>query len=234
MKFVDEGTKLRTRRLAKSLNSIASSKSQKVEAENSVPFDATSNLALYNNRNDDSCFELMPQAHDLCDIRLSPLESPRAEYSQLVSCFVSAMFPLGVTSVQTSLLGSWLWHIPPRLGSHSALDYAATSVALAYFGRVSGNGFALKSAESSYMVALRSLAIVLDNKSKQFDSEVLCATLLLGHYEVCSGFALSTVRTFAHNSLVIWWYKPCMGMACWRSCAIDAASWCAAPLRICV
>lgn len=126
---------------------------------------------------------------------LVQLRSPRIERTQILSSFVSALFPLGVTSVQRSFFGSWLWHVPPRLNCSVVLDYAALSLALAYFGRVSGDQRVLQNAELSYTLGLRSLAVIIANTSKGFDAEVLCATLLLGHYEVrtlplrsCSNF----------------------------------------------
>ncbi|KAJ2983744.1 hypothetical protein NQ176_g486 [Zarea fungicola] len=122
------------------------------------------------------------------------MSSPRAEQDQIVSCFISAMFPLGVVAMQTSLFGTWLWHIPPRLGGNAALDCAALAVALAFFGRTTGDALALRSSETSYGAALQHLAIMLKTERKQFEPEVLCATMLLGHYESFTGTGHAWIR----------------------------------------
>jgi hypothetical protein len=114
--------------------------------------------------------------------------SSKLERDQLLSSFVSTMFPLGVASVQSSFLGSWLWHVPPRLGSSDALDHAALSLALAYFGRVSSNRRAIQNAQLCYSFALKALAVAIADQRQQFSSEVLCATMLLGYYEVSLTF----------------------------------------------
>jgi hypothetical protein len=110
----------------------------------------------------------------------------KAERDQILSSFVSAMFPLGSSTVQISFLGSWLWHLPPRLGSSAVLDHAALSVAWAYFAKLYRDPLALRNAEISYLCAVRSLASSLDDAKEQLSSNVLCATVLLGHFEVCS------------------------------------------------
>lgn len=122
------------------------------------------------------------------------MPSPRAEQDQIVSCFIAAMFPLGVTSMQISLFGTWLWHIPPRLGVNAALDCAAVAVALAFFARTTGDALALKSSEASYGAALQHLVIMLKTERTQFEPEVLCATMLLGHYESFTGTVHAWIR----------------------------------------
>lgn len=115
------------------------------------------------------------------------MKSPSLERQQLALSFVSAMFPLGAESVQRSFLGSWLWHIPARLGVNTALDYATLSVALAYFARMSGAAAApdlLHRAQLAYASALRYLATAVGSCSTWASTDVLCATMLLGHYEV--------------------------------------------------
>lgn len=101
------------------------------------------------------------------------------------------MFPLGANSMQNSFLGSWLWHVPLHLGSSSVLDYAALAVAWAYFGRVSSNQNAINRARISYSVALRALAAALDDTTMQYSAEVICATMLLGLYEVCQMLSIN-------------------------------------------
>ncbi|KAK8023326.1 hypothetical protein PG991_006565 [Apiospora marii] len=93
------------------------------------------------------------------------------------------MFPLGAASAQRSFLGSWLWHIPARLDGSLALDYAALSVALAYFARMSGVAQVLRQAQAAYTLALRYLAAAIADSAARAGSDVLCATMLLGHYE---------------------------------------------------
>ncbi|KAF4427920.1 hypothetical protein F53441_14070 [Fusarium austroafricanum] len=117
------------------------------------------------------------------NFELNHLSSFKAERDQILFLFVSGMFPLGSTSPQNSFLGSWLWHLPPRLGSSTVLDYAALSVAWAYFSRMHGDPLALKNSELSYLSAVKSLALAIDNPKEQLSSNVLCATMLLGHYE---------------------------------------------------
>lgn len=104
--------------------------------------------------------------------------------SQLFASFVSDMFPLGVASVQKSFLGSWLWHIPVHLGHNSLLDYAALSLALAYFAQVSRDRSTLQKAEISYCMALKSLAIAIADERSRLCVDVLCATMLLSSHEV--------------------------------------------------
>ncbi|KAJ6781872.1 hypothetical protein PWT90_06529 [Aphanocladium album] len=122
------------------------------------------------------------------------LASPRAEQHQLIASFISAMFPLGVDSLQISLLGTWLWHIPPRLGHNAALDYASLAVAMGYFGRTTRNDAVVAGAESAYAMALQNLSTMLNIKDVQFEPEVLCATMLLGHYESFSGTGHAWIR----------------------------------------
>ena len=101
------------------------------------------------------------------------------------------MFPLGAKALQTSYLGSWLWHVPSSLGKNIALDEAALSLALAYFAGVSGDQLVLRNAQMSYMLALKSLTVAVTDPKQQLSSEALCATLLLGCYEVCPREQLS-------------------------------------------
>lgn len=118
--------------------------------------------------------------------RLCRLDSLQLEAYQIISSFVSAMFPLGLASVQSSFLGSWLWHVPSRLGCDQALDYAALSLACAYFARISQGHIASLHSQMSYNLALKSLAKAIADKRRSLSSEVLCASLLLDHYEVCT------------------------------------------------
>ncbi|KAF9769286.1 hypothetical protein IL306_013295 [Fusarium sp. DS 682] len=104
------------------------------------------------------------------------------------------MFPLGSATLQTSFLGSWLWHLPPRLGSSAVLDHAALSVAWAYFARLYGNTEALRNAEMSYMCAVKGLALALGDAKQQLSSNVLCATVLLGHFESFVNVSYAWVR----------------------------------------
>lgn len=126
----------------------------------------------------------MPISADPGEDALLELKSPKLERQQLVFSFVSAMFPLGVSSVQRSFLGSWLWHIPAHLNGGLALDYAALSVALAYFARTSNAAQVLQQAQSAYTFALKYLAVAIADSVTRAGSDILCATMLLGHYEV--------------------------------------------------
>ena len=159
MKFVDEGPKLRSRRRAGIQDQHASCIVFGKDARSS-------------------------SAHVDDYTALRSLSSPKADSDQVAASFMASMFPLGAESVQKSLLGSFLWHIPPRLGLNASMDYAIHAVATSYFGRRFRDGTMLRRAEHSYGAALRSLAMMINNKDKQLESEVLCATILLGHYEV--------------------------------------------------
>ncbi|VTT76815.1 unnamed protein product [Fusarium fujikuroi] len=161
MKFVDEGPKVRrSRRVA-----------------TSTPHKASKGDTRHNGDLRRHQREANPGA------RFSQPGSFKAERDQILSSFVSAMFPLNSSAAQISFLGSWLWHLPPRLGSSAVLDHAALSVAWAYFAKLYGDPIALRNAEISYSCAVRSLALALDDAKEQLSSDVLCATVLLGHFE---------------------------------------------------
>ncbi|KAK2123249.1 hypothetical protein NOF04DRAFT_1407037 [Fusarium oxysporum II5] len=128
------------------------------------------------------------------DVRLGQPSTFKAERDQVLSSFVSDMFPLGSSTAQISFLGSWLWHLPPRLGSSAVLDHAALSVAWAYFAKVYGDSLALRNAELSYLCAVRSLASALDDAKEQLSSNVLCATVLLGHFETFVNVSYAWIR----------------------------------------
>lgn len=183
MTFVDEGKKMRTQGRHGHQETARRGPCKedryhrpKIKIEDSPPFLWNANAPVMAGQ------EACPSEKER---QLILMASPRAEQDQLVSCFIAAMFPLGAASMQISLFGTWLWHIPPRLGVNAALDYAALAVALAYFGKTTKDSLALKGAESSYGAALQNLAVMLEMESKQFQPEVLCATMLLGQYEVC-------------------------------------------------
>ncbi|KAH7468164.1 hypothetical protein FOMA001_g15799 [Fusarium oxysporum f. sp. matthiolae] len=137
------------------------------------------------------------------DVGLDQPSTFKAERDQILSSFVSAMFPLGSSTVQISFLGSWLWHLPPRLGSSAVLDHAALSVAWAYFAKLFGDPVAQRNAEVSYTCAVRSLASALGDAKEQLSSNVLCATILLGHFE--------NLKTFVNVSYA--WIRHAGGAA---------------------
>lgn len=184
MKFVDEGPKLRR----PSRNIIRVSTKLPGKGSNSSvtadKLDAVDGQFVYS---------LTTRAHTIYH---QPTSST-LERQQILSSFVCAMFPLGVASAQKSFLGSWLWHIPPRLNCCASLDHAALSVALAYFARVSGDQLVLHNADLSYTFALKSLAIAIGDKTGGLDANVLCATLLLELFEV------STVPSLYADVLVL-------------------------------
>ncbi|KAF5596705.1 cutinase transcription factor 1 beta [Fusarium pseudocircinatum] len=160
MKFVDEGPKVRRSRR------VAASALEK----------APKGVGLHNG-------DLLQRRKIGTDVKLSQPSTFKAERDQILSLFVSAMFPLGSSTAQISFLGSWLWHLPPRIGSSAVLDHAALSVAWPYFAKLYGDPIALRNAELSYLCAVRSLALALDDAKEQLSSNVLCATVLLGHFE---------------------------------------------------
>ncbi|KAF5703948.1 C6 zinc finger domain-containing protein [Fusarium mundagurra] len=165
MKFVDEGPKVRRSRRKGHASAITSTLEKAPKGE-----------VRYNG-------DLLHLRDTSPTARLGQPSSFKAERDQILSSFVSAMFPLGSSTAQISFLGSWLWHLPPRLGNSVVLDHAALSVAWAYFAKLYGDPVALRNAEFSYLCAVRSLALALDDAKEQLSSNVLCATVLLGHFE---------------------------------------------------
>lgn len=111
------------------------------------------------------------------------LKAPTAvtlEQVQLLSVCISTMFPLVPT--RSSYLGTWLWHIPPRIGQSKALDYASLSVALIFYSRKDPP--LRYQAQEAYGVALRSLAAAVADPKATVDADTLGATMLLTYYEV--------------------------------------------------
>ncbi|KAF5624767.1 hypothetical protein F25303_11482 [Fusarium sp. NRRL 25303] len=209
MKFVDEGPKLRRSR-RKAHASITTSISEKVSK-----YDARHNGDLLRHQRETS--------------RLSQPGSFKAERDQILSSFVSAMFPLNSSTAQISFLGSWLWHLPPRLGSSAVLDHAALSVAWAYFAKLYGDPIALRNAEISYSCAVRNLALALDDAKEQLSSNVLCATVLLGHFEL-RGAQRCYESAFEYSM-----FLACRGaiiseaLASGQPCILESESWQSIP-----
>ena len=108
--------------------------------------------------------------------------SSKLEQTQLLVTFISVMFPLRAAAAQSSYLGSWLWHIPPRLGRSPAMDYASLALALRYYAIRDPS--VLRPAQLAYGTAIKSLCIALADPNLSQDPEVLSATMLLGQYEV--------------------------------------------------
>lgn len=111
--------------------------------------------------------------------------SSKLEQTQLLATFISLMFPLGAASAQSSYLGSWLWHIPPRLGRSPAMDYASLALALRYYA--TGDSSVLYPARLAYGTAIKSLSVALADPKVSQDPEILSATMLLSQYEVRPG-----------------------------------------------
>ncbi|CAI6093596.1 unnamed protein product [Clonostachys chloroleuca] len=179
MKFVDEGPKMR--RLTKKSRSVR------------LPADTLMNGSLERQREAGDRVNFFAIEHQESTAVDQP-PSAALEREQLLACFVSDMFPLGTSGVQKSFFGSWLWHIPPRLGCSPVFDYAAISLALAYFARASGDQLSFQRAEMSYNMSLKALAAVISDERRQFDSDVLGATMLLGSYEKFFGRGHSWIK----------------------------------------
>jgi hypothetical protein len=193
LRFVDEGPKLRRRTRPASVRA-ARNKVEKtpgfprlgsaaIVAESSIERRTANSLSSSDNR-------LPGQGK----FGINELNSPGLTRTQIMASFVSAMFPLGVVSAQSSFLGSWLWHLPPRFGQSVVLDRAATALAFAYFARVSDDRLVLRNSEQCYVLALEALARAIGDSKEQQSTDVLCATWLLGFYEVgvygyCKRFA---------------------------------------------
>ncbi|EXA34694.1 hypothetical protein FOVG_14111 [Fusarium oxysporum f. sp. pisi HDV247] len=177
MKFVDEGPKVRCSRR---------------KAHTSGTISILRNGSKANGWHNGDPIQYLRKGRP--DGRLDQPSTFKAERDQILSSFVSAMFPLGSSTAQISFLGSWLWHLPPRLGSSAVLDHAALSVAWAYFAKVYGDSLALRNAELFYLCAVRSLASALDDAKEQLSSNVLCATVLLGHFETFVNVSYAWIR----------------------------------------
>ncbi|KAJ6108201.1 hypothetical protein N7523_009524 [Penicillium sp. IBT 18751x] len=215
-KFHDEGPKIR-RNLSRNLNNTGDvSHSMLSTRKNSHLFlpeqTATGELNL-SNEHLLSTDILSQTQFDTASLH-RPIPSS-LEHEQLLSSFVSIVFPLGDISVQSSFLGSWLWHVPPRFGRNVALDHAAMSLAYAYFGGTSQSQFLLRTADLFYSRALRSLTKAIADHNKRLSPEVLCATLLLGYYEVLTlslkhTFSAANIRTLFRPFL--WRARPGLSM----------------------
>ncbi|VUC24504.1 unnamed protein product [Clonostachys rosea] len=174
MKFVDEGPRMR--RLTKKMRPV------KLTGEAPTIGSPGRKKALIKNKIMGNGANFFATERQDSTAMVHP-PSASLEREQLLACFVSDMFPLGASGVQTSFFGSWLWHIPPRLGCSLVFDYAALSLALAYFARTSRDQVSFQRAEMSYNMSLKALAAAVSDESRHFDTDVLGATMLLGNYE---------------------------------------------------
>lgn len=113
------------------------------------------------------------------------IQSSGLNRAQLVACFVSDIFPFEHLIHNLTFLGSWLWQIPRYIGTSPALDAAAQCLALAYRGRDSCNSMVLQHSRHAYIRALHNLSKALQDPRIGLSSEILCASMLLGQYEVC-------------------------------------------------
>ncbi len=175
LKFVDEGP--RVRRSKRAANRVTRSEQPPSREESTVSPTLDGKCDTVS-----SVCDRGPQ--NQWNTRFCHFASSALERHQILSSFISAMFPLGAASVQRTLVGSWLWHVPSRLDHVAVLDNAALSLSLGYFARVSGDQRVLCRAQMSYTRALKNLAADVADRSKGYSSEVLCAALLLGLYEV--------------------------------------------------
>ncbi|KAI9817899.1 MAG: hypothetical protein M1827_001018 [Pycnora praestabilis] len=76
--------------------------------------------------------------------------------------------------------------VAERLGQNKALDDAVRCITVNHVGRLSKNEVAIRRSRGAYLEALRSLQIGLYDPETGTSSETLCATWLLGLYEVFS------------------------------------------------
>ncbi|KUJ18075.1 uncharacterized protein LY89DRAFT_36969 [Mollisia scopiformis] len=110
-------------------------------------------------------------------------KSGSLELAQTVSCCISELFPLHHMTLQLSILGSWLWYVPKRLGNNMVLDSAARALSLAHFARLSMQEAATINSLESYSQALTSLSKALNRPDTRYSSEIVAATMLLGLFE---------------------------------------------------
>ncbi|PVH69189.1 hypothetical protein DL98DRAFT_626174 [Cadophora sp. DSE1049] len=120
------------------------------------------------------------------------LMSKSLELAQTVACCVSELFPLHHMTLQLSIIGSWLWYVPQRLGNSMVLDSAARSLALAHFARVSKQEAARFTSLESYSQALAFLSRALNRQDTRYSSETVAATMLLGLFESFAGVENTT------------------------------------------
>jgi hypothetical protein len=123
--------------------------------------------------------------------RIPEMRSRTLEQQQIVSNFVTDLFPLHLTNVQLSFLGSWLWCVPQHLGMNDAMDLAAESLALAYFAKISGQKSYLLDSLQTYLMSLKALSNAIRDPALKMSSETLCAAMLLVQYEVSGPGKLS-------------------------------------------
>jgi hypothetical protein len=126
----------------------------------------------------------MPQL----DLNLTRPSHATIQRVQIVSNFVHDLFPMGLSQLQPSHIGAWLWLVPTIVQQHSTLGLAAEALALMYFAKKSTaagrSDEALMRSSEAYLQAIRDLSRALQNPHKCLSSETLCSSLLLVHYEV--------------------------------------------------
>lgn len=126
----------------------------------------------------------------------SRLSSPRSSHPsylniqrlQIVANFVHDLFPQQTCHVKSSYVGGWLWRVPTIMRQDTTLDLAAEALASVYFAKRTGSSddidaVMMRSSEL-YLRAIELLSRALRNPKSCFSSEILCACLLLVHYEV--------------------------------------------------
>ena len=119
---------------------------------------------------------------------LSHLSYADIQRLQIVANFVHDLFPQQTCHVKKSYVGGWLWQVPTILRQNTTLDFAAEALASIYFAKRTGSpektDAAMMRSSEIYLRAIELLSKALRNPKSCFSSEILCACLLLVHYEV--------------------------------------------------
>ncbi|PVH73847.1 hypothetical protein DL98DRAFT_379196, partial [Cadophora sp. DSE1049] len=85
-----------------------------------------------------------------------------------------------------SFFADWLWLIPGYIARNQLLDSAAQYLALGFFGYETQNAVLERNGREAYSKALWYLSRAIVDVDLGLSSETLCATMLLGFYEVSS------------------------------------------------
>ena len=150
---------------------------------------------------------------------------------QIVANFIHDLIPQGPNSIRHSHIGGWLWLIPSIMRHNQTLDFAAEALASIYFAKKSGpskqRDTAMMQSSESYVRAIRKLSGAIQNPNNCLSSEVLCASLLLVHYEVSAQYLLFVafkLTRFLHSE-VFFVERSVMAIPCQRSKSTNQSTW---------
>ncbi|KAF2727351.1 hypothetical protein EJ04DRAFT_139651 [Polyplosphaeria fusca] len=133
--------------------------------------------------------------HGLIHWRTSPPREPRTLLPKsiaplnlsrdvLFGKFIESAIPNPTMESGSFPTRDWLCAIPPRLGKSKALDDAVECLVQHYTGATANAQTLLLDSRQAYGRALQSLQRALNSKTEGSASETLCATMILGIYEL--------------------------------------------------